>query len=141
MNKDNYEDIINLPNYEPKNHKRMSLEARAAQFAPFQALTEYDSEVKEAARLTDKKIEIDEGLKLLLNDKLQILNDNIKQNNKVTITYFVKDTKKDGGKYISVTGNIKKIDMVNELVILKDNSIIPINDIININGDLFKTFY
>lgn len=141
MNKDNYDDIINLPHYEPKNHPRMSKESRAAQFAPFQALTGYDSEVKEAARLTDKKIEIDEGLKLLLNDKLQILNDNIKQNNEVTITYFVKDTKKDGGKYISVTGNIKKIDMVNELVILKDKSIIPINDIININSDLFKTFY
>lgn len=141
MNIDNYEDIINLPHYEPKNHKRMSIEARSAQFAPFQALTGYDSEVKEASRLTDKKIEIDEGLKLLLNDRLQILNDNIKQNNEVIITYFVKDTKKDGGKYISVTGNIKKIDMVNELVILKDKSVIPISDIININSDLFKTFY
>ena len=66
MNK-NYEDIITLPHYESKKHPRMSLEARSAQFAPFSALTGYEDAVKETARLTDKKIEIDDGLKQILN--------------------------------------------------------------------------
>lgn len=47
---DNYEDIINLPHYEPKRHPRMSMEARAAQFAPFAALTGYEEAIKEAAK-------------------------------------------------------------------------------------------
>lgn len=139
MNKDNYEDIINMPHYEPKYHTRMTIEARSAQFAPFSALTGYEEAVKETERLTDNKIELDEGLKILLNNKLQILIDNIKNNPEVTITYFIKDKKKEGGKYLNLTGNIKKIDMVKNIVILTDKNIIPIIDIINITSELFKS--
>ena len=71
MNKDSYEDIINLPHHVSETHPQMSIEARAAQFAPFAALTGYSEAVKETARLTEKRIEIDEGLKLQLNNKLQ----------------------------------------------------------------------
>lgn len=139
MNKDNYEDIINLPHYEPQYHTRMTIEARSAQFAPFSALTGYEEKVKETERLTDNKIDLDEEFKIVINKKLQILIDNKKNNPKVTITYFIKDKNKEDGKYLNITGNIKKIDMVKNIVILADKTIIPINDIINITSELFKS--
>lgn len=114
MKEDNYEDIINLPHYEPKKHPRMSRYNRAAQFAPFAALTGYEEQVKEVARLTDKKIEIDDGLKEILSDKLNKINEVIKDNPKVEITYFVSDNKKNGGKYVS------EKEMLNELILLID---------------------
>lgn len=138
MNKDNYEDIINLPHYEPIRHPRMSKESRASQFAPFAALTGYEDAVKETARITDEKIEIDEGLKIFLNNRLQIVLDNIKEKPRVTFTYFVYDKKKSGGKYITVTGNVSKIDKVNNNVMLTDKKKIPINEIINITGSIFR---
>lgn len=137
MNK-NYDDIINLPHFESKKHKRMSIEARSAQFAPFSALTGYEDIVKETARLTDKRIEIDDGLKQILNNKLQFILKNIDLFPEITFTYFVNDNQKSGGKYIEKTGIIKKIDNINGLIILKDKSKIKINDIINITSNLFQ---
>ena len=136
MNK-NYEDIINLSHYESKKHPRMSLEARSAQFAPFAALTGYEDAVKETTRLTDKKIEIDEGLKQILNNKLQYILENNDANPEITFTYFISDKKKTGGKYIEKEGIVKKIDHINGFVLLKDKSKIKIDDIINITSDIF----
>lgn len=138
MNKDNYEDIINLPHYEPKYHKRMSIAKRAAQFAPFSALTGYDEEIKLSSKLVDKKIELTEEEKLFLNDKIQILIENIKDKPEITITYFIKDDKKIGGEYINKTSNINKIDISKNIILLRDKTIISIDDIINITSDLFK---
>ena len=138
MNKDNYDDIISLAHYEPIRHPRMSTESRAAQFAPFAALTGYDAAVKETARSTDKRIEIDEGLKIIINNKLQVILDNIKDKPKVVFTYFIYDKKKSGGKYITVTGNVSKIDNVNSCVILTDKTKIPINEIINITDNILR---
>lgn len=136
MNK--YEDIINLKHHVSEKHPRMSRESRAAQFAPFAALTGYDESIKETARLTDKRIEIDEGLKTILNNKLQTILKNIKDNPEITFTYFIKDNKKQGGKYIKVKGNVKKIDITNGYIILNDKTKIIIKDIINITGNIFK---
>ena len=138
MNKDSYEDIINLPHHVSTKHPRMSIEARSAQFAPFAALTGYEDAVKETARITEERIEIDEELKLLLNDRLQIILSNIKDNPEVTFTYFIYDKNKSGGKYITITGNVSKIDMTNGYVILTNKTKIPINEIINITSYLFK---
>lgn len=140
MSIQSYDDIIDLPHYEPKNHKRMSIEARSAQFAPFSALTGYETAIFETARLTDKKIELDNELKINLNNKLLLLLDNIKSSPIATFTYFIKDKNKDGGRYITITNNIKKIDISNSLVILSDKTIIPIDDIINITSEIFKLF-
>jgi len=137
MNK-NYNDIINLPHYEPIKHKRMSKEARSAQFAPFAALTGYDDAVKETARLTDKKIELDEDEKQILNDKLQYILENNYLEPTILFTYFIKDNKKTGGKYIEKEGIIKKIDNIKGYIILKDRTKIKIDDIINITSDLFN---
>ena len=133
-----YNDIINLPHHVSKNHKPMSIERRAAQFAPFAALTGYGDAVKETARLTDKEILIDDGLKEMLNDKLQFLLNIIKTKPFVTFTYFIKDQNKDGGKYKTISNKIKKIDLYNQYIILTDNTKIPINDIINITSEVFK---
>lgn len=133
MNDKNYEDIINLPHYEPKYHKRMSISNRAAQFAPFSALTGYEDEIKETSRITYEKIELDDDLKEVLNDKLVKINNIIKDKPLVEITYFIKDSKKLGGTYKSKTLNIKKIDFVNMKLKFTDNSTINIDNIININ--------
>jgi len=137
MNK-NYDDIINLPHFESKKHPRMSLDARSAQFAPFAALTGYEDAVKETARLTDKKIEIDDELKQILNNKLQYILENNDINPEVIFTYFVADKRKTGGKYEEKEGNIKKIDNINGYVILKDKTKIIIDDIINITSEIFN---
>lgn len=136
----NYTDIINLKR-PVSNHNHLSIESRASQFSPFAALTGYDSEVKETARITDKRIDIDDGLREMLNAKLNYLNDHIKENPNISITYFVKDPKKEGGKYLTKQGIIKRIDTVNEIIKFNDNTSISMNDIINITGDIFNTLY
>lgn len=127
----NYDDIINLPHPELK-HPRMSMYSRAAQFSPFAALTGYDDEVKETARLTDNKIIVDEELKNILDIKLQYIESIIKEKPLITITYFIKDSKKNGGSYHEFSGNIRRIDNIKKELIFVDNKKISINDIIDI---------
>ena len=136
----NYDDIINL-NRPISKHPHQSIESRASQFAPFAALVGYDEQVKETARLTTNKIEIDEGLKEILNNKLNYLNDHLDENIEVTITYFIKDFKKSGGKYITKTGIVKRIDIVNGFIKFTDNDIIYMTDVISITGELFEDIY
>ena len=118
---DKYDDIINLPHYEPKYHPRMSKYKRSAQFAPFAALVGYDEQVQECSRLTDKRLEIDDELKEKINNKLNKINELIKNSPEVEITYFIPDEKKDGGKYITEIGNVKRIDYINRFIKLTDN--------------------
>ena len=136
MNK--YDDIINLPHYEFKYHKRQSMEARASQFSAFAALTGYSDLVKETSRLTDRKIELSEEEKNDLDRKLQVIKDNIKNQPEVIITYFISDKTKKGGKYEDIICNIKKIDNVNHLLVLTNNKKIYLKDIFNIKSKLFK---
>lgn len=136
--KNNYDDIINTPHWNPKKHPRMSMESRNAQFAPFAALTGYEDAVKETARLTDRRIEIDEGLKQVLNNKLQYALENSNINPIIEITYFLPDCKKKGGKYVEKIGQIKKVDNIEGFIIFKDKEKIRIDDVININGEIFK---
>ena len=134
MQMDNYEDIINLPHHTSKKHPRMSLEARSAQFAPFAALTGYDDIIKETGRYVDSKIELDETQKIILDGKLQILHEEIKNRPIITFTHFVKDSKKDGGTYEETTGVVKKIDEHTQEIILEDKSRISIGNIIRIES-------
>ena len=129
---DKYDDIINLPHYEPKYHSRMSKYKRSAQFAPFAALVGYDEQVKECSRLTDERLEIDDELKEKINYKLNKINELIKNNPVVEITYFIPDVKKDGGKYITEKGNVKRIDYINRFIKLTDNKKIILDDLIDI---------
>ena len=138
--KNTYEDIINLPHYVSTKHPQMSIEARAAQFAPFAALTGYSDAIKETSRLTSKRIELDEELKIILNNKLQLILDNINETPEVSFTYFIYDNLKSGGEYITITGIVKKIDIVNGYIFLTDKTKIPINEIININSNIFNKY-
>lgn len=129
----NYDDIINLPHYEPKYHRRMSTYQRASQFAPFSALTGYDDEVKETARLTNNKIILSEDSMNAISDKIIYINSLIKTKPLITITHFIKDSKKQGGKYITINKNLKRIDEVYNILYMTDGSKINIDDIIEID--------
>lgn len=137
---DSYEDIINLPHHVSTKHPQMTKIARAAQFAPFSALTGYSDALRETERLTTKRIELDDGLKAILNKKLHLILDNIKEIPEVTFTYFIYDNLKTGGKYITITGKVKKIDIVSGYIFLSNKTKIPINEIININSNLINKY-
>ena len=132
-----YDDIIKLSHHISKKHPQMSMEERAAQFAPFAAWVGYEDAVEETARITTKRIELNEEEKNALDIKLQMLNEqiHIQIYPNVTIMYFVPDLKKDGGKYIKISGTVKRIDEYKQLIILDDKTEIPISEIISINGE------
>ena len=133
----NYADIMNLSHPISPKHPPMSMLNRAAQFSPFAALTGYDAAVKETARLTDKKIALDEYAKSMLNEKLQMIAEHIDDLPEVTFIYFVPDKKKSGGAYVSVTGTVKEIDEFERIVVLGDGTKIPILEIYEIESGLF----
>ncbi|MBR5421856.1 MAG: hypothetical protein IK115_11985 [Lachnospiraceae bacterium] len=126
---DTYSDIIDHPHYQSKTRPHMSMSGRAAQFAPFAALSGYGDAVRETERETDPRVELDESELALLNDKLQYLYLCRADHPRVTIRYFVKDRSKDGGSYESITGTVKNIDAVFCYVVMDDDSLIPIRDI------------
>ena len=99
-----YDEIINLPHHVSKTRPQMPMSDRAAQFAPFAALTGYDSAIKETGRLTDEKIELDEEALTALDMKYQLLMDVFDDAPEVTITFFQPDERKAGGKYASQVG-------------------------------------
>ena len=134
-----YDDIINLPHHVSMTHPHMSAVDRAAQFSPFAALTGYDAAVKETARLTDARIELDESTKDALNDKLQIIADRLKEHPEIAITYFQPDAKKNGGAYVAAAGPVKKIDEYERVVVMTDGTVISIDEIISIDGQIFET--
>lgn len=127
-----YDDIMDLPYHVSKKYPQMSLEARSAQFAPFSALNGYGAIINETARLTDKKIEISDEMKLEIDTKLQIIKNEIKKQPEITIIYFLPDNMKEGGKYVTVIGNVNKIDEYSKLIMLKDGTKIFIDNIIDI---------
>lgn len=133
-----YDDIIDMPHHVSEKHVQMSMMNRAAQFAPFAALTGYESAIKETARVTDEFIELDDNSKDILDVKLQILQENIANHPQVTIIYFQPDNKKEGGSYITCNNIIKKIDVYNKAIIMLDETVIQIAMIIEIKGDIFK---
>ncbi len=125
----NYEDIINLPHHISKKHRPMPREARAAQFAPFAALTGYESDVNEAARYTGKRRELGEYETERLNRRINEIRDGIHGNTEVIITYFKPDEKKAGGEYLNIGGRVRKIDDYGRTLTLTSGALIPLDDI------------
>lgn len=132
-----YDDIIDLPRPISKKHPQMDILNRAAQFSSFAALAGYDDAIEETARLTDKRIDLDEVAKNILDEKLRIIEEQLRNQPKITITYFQPDEKKDGGAYVSISGIVKKIDYYKRAVLMEDGKRIEIDEINNIRGDLF----
>lgn len=133
-----YNDIINYqyPNAEIEKDFPDKI-LRAAQFAPFAALTGHDEAVKETARLTDRKIEIDEYAKDELNRKLNYIKEHIDDEQMYSITYFVPDKTKDGGQYVTATDFVVKIKEYENTIVMDDSTEIPITDILMIESDVF----
>ena len=127
-----YDDILYLPHPVSRRRGRMSNYDRAAQFSPFAALTGFDATIEEAGRLTDRRIELDEAEKELLNEKLQEILEHIDAQPQVTITHFVDDQRKAGGAYISTTGRVKKIDTYSRAILFTDGTAIPVSEIVGI---------
>ena len=127
-----YDDIINLPHPTSQNHPRMSLHDRAAQFSPFAALTGYHAAIKETGRLTDQRIELDESEIARVDAELQHLQELLPDRPTVSITYFVPDEKKAGGSYRTVSGEVKRIDVVAGVIQMTDRREIPIKDVFSV---------
>lgn len=133
-----YDSIINMQHYELKYHRRMSIDNRAAQFSAYDALTGYSELVKETARLTKTKKDLSEDNKKNINMKLQLLEKFIKEKPLVTVIYFKKNSKKNGGNYLEYTNNIKRIDNIEKIIIFKDNFKIKLDNIIDIKAEIIE---
>ncbi|WP_186422407.1 YolD-like family protein [Lacrimispora celerecrescens] len=133
-----YDDIIHLPRHVSATHPHMAVIDRAAQFSPFAALTGYDAAMKETERLTDVRVELDESMKDTLSNKLQIIADRLKEQPEIAITYFQPDGKKNGGAYVTAVSTAKKIDKYERVVVMSDGIVIPIDEIISIDGQIFE---
>lgn len=127
-----YGDILALPHPRSKTHPPMDAIARAAQFSPFAALTGYDSAVKETARLTQDRIELDEYTKEALDLRLREIQAHLQERPEVGITYFQPDEHKTGGAYLTIKGRVKKIDSYEQCLVLEDGSRIPIWEIVEL---------
>lgn len=134
-----YEDIINLPPHISKKHPQPTMLERAARFSPFAAITGYEEMVKEAARVTDKRVELDESSKEILNEKLLFVMEMFDEDTVVNITYFIPDKLKSGGVYKTVSGTIKRIDEYEGNILLKDGTQIPLSELYEIDGEMFNS--
>ena len=128
----NYDDIINLKHHISKKHSRLSIEQRAAQFAPFAALNGYEDAINETARLTDSKIELPNDEKIKINNILLQIDKNADYNPKIAITYFIPDEKKQGGEYVTIIGKLEKINEQRKTILLDNNTEIQIDNIIEV---------
>ena len=124
-----YDDIINLPRPESGKHPRMSLHDRAAQFSPFAALTGHSAAIDETARLTDRKLSLNEERQAELNRMWQYLLEKVKERPRLRITYFVKDEKKDGGLYRTISDRLKKLDPYKGILVMEEGISICYSDI------------
>ena len=127
--KESYDDIIGLPHHTSAKHPRMSILDRAAQFAPFSALSGYGVALAETARLTEQRINLTEEELLELDHKQQILMANIDKQPEITVTWFCPDERKEGGEDITTTGSLRRIDEVRRVVVLVDGTEISMDDI------------
>lgn len=135
--KEKYDEILNLPHYEPK-HPRMSVENRSAQFAPFSALTGYEDLVKESGRFTESEKELNEDEKEILDRKLSLIYEklNLGEVFNVKVKYFEKDLRKSGGKYKEYIGRVRRIDRYKQIIIFEDETRLMIHDINDIDIEI-----
>ncbi len=133
-----YDDMIDLPHPVSKTHPPMARGKRAAQFAPFDALAGCSEAIREAERETEEKVEISDDMGEMLDARLALIGSHIKERPEVTVTYFLPDEKKAGGRYVTVSGNVKVLDGVTRVIMMAAGTRIPIGDIRLIEGDMFR---
>ena len=128
----NYDDIINLSRPQYHGLPPMSIHDRAAQFSPFAALVGYDAAVEETARLTDSRREMEEDEINELNRQLSELNKRLSERPRIRVTYFIRDRKKEGGRYASKIGNARTIDQAENRIIFTDGESVPVKDMYSV---------
>lgn len=128
----NYNDIINMPHHVSLTHNHMSMHDRAAQFAPFAALTGHNDAIRETARVTEFEKIIDDDMRSVLDEKIAYINYNISSKPRISIKYFVHDEKKEGGRYVTVCGNVEKLDFDKKIIKLTDGKEISVKNVVNI---------
>jgi len=133
-----YADILHEKHHVSPTRAKMSMTERAAQFAPFAALTGYDAAIAETARLTDGQAELDDCAKGELNQKFCLLQEHCRERPQIRVTYFVSDSRKEGGAYVSIQGAFKKIDSHTQLLFFTDGQAIPLKDILELDCSLFS---
>lgn len=138
MNMKDYSKIINLPHHQSATRKRMSNYDRAAQFAPFAALTGHDEAIKETARLTDDYMEMGEDRLGELSAKIQLLIDNLSEQSEITVVYFIPDERKSGGSYAEKTGIVRIIDEYERKLVFYDSDKILIDRVADFKGEIFS---
>lgn len=136
-----YDDILYLPHPTSAKHPRMPISDRAAIFSPFAALTGHAGAIAETARLTERKMELDEDAKAVLDLKQQILADKIDERPEVSVVWFRPDEKKDGGQYVTTTGQLKKVDDIERVLRLTDGTTIPLDDVLELRSDCFYGYF
>lgn len=134
MNLNRYDDIIHLPHPVSPSRPHMPQIDRAAQFAPFSALSGFAAAIEEAARQTEAKRELSEDAKDSLDEALRMIQARIDARPKAAITYFQPDPGKSGGAYITVTGRVKKIDAYGRAVVMQDGRTIPMGEIVGLES-------
>lgn len=135
MTDSKYDSIINLPHKQSQTRAHMALADRAAQFAPFAALSGYDEAILETGRVTGERLELSEDMQAELNAKLALIKANLGQNNEHSFTFFVPDAKKSGGAYITKSGTVKRLDYYKRQIVLTDGAIIPMDEMLSIDGE------
>lgn len=133
-----YSDIINLEHHVSSRRLPMPMINRAAQFAPFAALSGYDAAIQETGRLTEGFIDLDESSQEKLNERLQLIQEVQDQQPEITVVYFRPDDRKSGGSYLTVSGTVRKLDPYQKAVILTDDTLIPFERIYTISGAIFS---
>lgn len=129
MSKNEYDDIIDLPHHVSENRQRMPMSDRAAQFAPFSALTGYGATVEEAGRLTSKRATLDEYEKERIDRELRYISENTASEVNIKVVFFVPDSKKSGGAYHTLRGFAERIDEYERILLMSNGTIIPVDDI------------
>lgn len=138
MSSHDYDDIIALPHPVSPTRRHMTPIERAAQFAPFAALTGYEDSIAEEARLTEKKIEPGDWENEELNKKFQWLNAHLQEHPELTVTYFRPDPLKQGGQYVTVTGTLKKLRLIERELALSNGRIIPLDAVLSLEGETLR---
>ena len=124
-----YDDILHLPHPTSNKHPRMSIRDRAAIFSPFAALSGHGAAIAETARLTDRRVELDEDTRAELDRRQAVLLEHLSEQPEITITWFRPDGRKDGGAYRTGTGRLKKVDEAARTLTLLDGTSIPLEDV------------
>lgn len=132
-----YDAILHLPHHVSEKHPPIPMEERAAQFSPYAALTGFGAVINETRRLTDPRQILSEETLAQLNRQYQLLLEHLPERPEITVTFFQPDGRKDGGAYLTLTGRVKKVAAYEQRLGLEDGSVIAMENIMAMDGELF----